>query len=671
MTSMLDALKLLNERGATANSTNVPASPTAPSPDPTAVTGMAYESPIADKVNPIEDCIEEKVGEEEVGPLMISTNEDIAREASQLLDDLGGVVDELVEEDIANEVVDDPTVEEDVAGELPANELDSNEDTEETPFYLQSQIDVGLETALGETDVEQPTVPDVAEAGSLSFESKIPQISGDTDYGPPGYLLGTVDAQHPNEEDERIAEESAEAAGADHDDPPEPEETTDTPINQTMVMPQAPPSPAEPPVDQTMVISPAPNQTTTHEPGVDEPFAENKPSDPEAPSTANKRPELPTLRLQNSDGRAITVAIEENVEVPFASRLAQIDPEGAIIKPEPISPVQPTGISVEQALEQSADDQRRDNVGDSMDPGDDLQDFDSDKLPFDFFGGDAGALSPENLLSDTAFAKSIEQAAERQNDTAQQDQKGEQQAPFVPSVHPENPRRNAASPTTDGPSAALKPTRATVFDTIQSHLKSRRLATEYHTIWNAIRQNMKGGITQGNILFCDCEYDRPAAETLIYLAAVSRDGDSRTVLILDADLEEAKLSTKLGLDKTIGFSELCLGADLDGLIQSLDVPHTSVLPVGVNRTEVNAKGIQAAMSQLTQIFDFVLISGGISSHRMVPELNKACGTAYLVVRLGTTDRNATIDAVNSLHSAGVELGGCIVANIEADQTVLS
>ena len=440
------------------------------------------------------------------------------------------------------------------------------------------------------------------------------------------------------------------------------------------------------------------------------------------PPLADDLHELPRMHLQKSGPHGMAASISDS-SVPYERQLAQIGEDGQVSRPAPsapVMPVTPTGIAIQSALANAAN-AAPPHVplpsGNQPDPT-------PMQLPFDFFGGGTSALSPENILADAEVAQSMDRIAASRSQSAPVQPSAvapaspagpgslpspplpstavrRSAAPSAPGIQSRPPNSPAASPqlppatthapqlplpTQNAPQTPPPPTRQApqsrpkspaaaerdeLLARIQMNLKGRRLATEYHKIWTLIRQSARGGPTQGNVLFCDCEADRPAAQTLLYLAATPREGDTRSVLLLDADVQSSRLSSMVGMGNAAGFAEACNGAELEGLAQPIDLPFTYVLPAGISNGDIDPQGIPFVLSELSTGYDFIFMAGGVAQHNVVPSLRRACSKSFLVVRLGSANRNTAIDAVNFLESAEVKVNGCIVTNIEQDPNYFS
>ena len=171
-----------------------------------------------------------------------------------------------------------------------------------------------------------------------------------------------------------------------------------------------------------------------------------------------------------------------------------------------------------------------------------------------------------------------------------------------------------------------------------------------------------------NVLFLDCESAHPGAETVVYLAATPRNGQRPNVLLIDGDPEESKLSSLLGLDGHRGLADAARGFELDCLIHPLELSRTHFLPAGRDGTSLPEEAVRNIVQQLSQVFDFVFISGGKPENKLIPTLAQECRESFLVVRLGSSHRSSAVNTLSLLETAGVQPTGCIIANIQADHT---
>ena len=200
------------------------------------------------------------------------------------------------------------------------------------------------------------------------------------------------------------------------------------------------------------------------------------------------------------------------------------------------------------------------------------------------------------------------------------------------------------------------------FEQVLNQLRNAGLRTEYRDLWNHIDRQQG----ERNILFLDCENQRPAAEVMVYLAGSGK--DSRSILLIDADRQSRRLTRLLRAEHERGLTDCPDLQQMGQVLQDTGLPSTKFLPVGHNTGDVTSQHMAFILSELTNMFDFAFIAGGTADNELLQQLPPVCGESYLVVRLGTTMREAALDSLRSFGTMGVNIGACIVANSLADPT---
>ncbi|MGV8881631.1 MAG: polysaccharide biosynthesis tyrosine autokinase [Rhodoglobus sp.] len=153
--------------------------------------------------------------------------------------------------------------------------------------------------------------------------------------------------------------------------------------------------------------------------------------------------------------------------------------------------------------------------------------------------------------------------------------------------------------------------------------------------------------------------------TAANLAIATSDAGSR-VLIVDADLRRPKLADYMGLDGTVGLTDVLVGkVSLKDAIQPWGRGTLSVLPAGTippNPSELlGSAPMQKLVDLLFDNFDVVIFD----APPLLPVtdaaiLTKKVGAVVLVTAAGRTHKNQLQGAINALQNVGAQASGIIL-----------
>jgi len=149
------------------------------------------------------------------------------------------------------------------------------------------------------------------------------------------------------------------------------------------------------------------------------------------------------------------------------------------------------------------------------------------------------------------------------------------------------------------------------------------------------------------------------------LAIALADSGSR-VLLVDADLRRPKLSDYMGIDGTVGLTDLLVGrAELKDIVQPWGKGKLFVLPAGhvpPNPSELlGSERMSHAIQEFNREFDVVIYD----TPPLLPVtdaavLAKNVGGALLVVAVGRTHKNQLKGAIAALDSVGAPISGLVL-----------
>jgi protein-tyrosine kinase len=203
----------------------------------------------------------------------------------------------------------------------------------------------------------------------------------------------------------------------------------------------------------------------------------------------------------------------------------------------------------------------------------------------------------------------------------------------------------------------------------------------YHNISSQISEQYK--ILRTNILGLN---HRKPLKTILITSALAAEGKTVTalnlastfaqkenskVLLLEADLRKPKVYSYMGLDIKNGLSEILTKSDsLDSAIYSTELPNLKIIPAGKqlppNPSELLVSSqMQNTLEELNKRFDHIIID----SPPVIPVtdasiLGALSDGVILVVKAGSTNREAVTRAETLLSNARAEVIGFIITTIK-------
>jgi receptor protein-tyrosine kinase len=159
--------------------------------------------------------------------------------------------------------------------------------------------------------------------------------------------------------------------------------------------------------------------------------------------------------------------------------------------------------------------------------------------------------------------------------------------------------------------------------------------------------------------------------TSINLAmTMAHDLNTKSVLLIDADMRKSKVAKYLGISQSPGLSEILKGeAQEDSAFVSLDVENLTVLPAGRmprNPSELlGSKAMANLLASLKTRFDYIFIDAPPIMPLADPcILGAMVDGVILVIQAGRTQRSIIAHAENRLSQAQATTIGYIMTNVE-------
>ena len=167
---------------------------------------------------------------------------------------------------------------------------------------------------------------------------------------------------------------------------------------------------------------------------------------------------------------------------------------------------------------------------------------------------------------------------------------------------------------------------------------------------------------------------REGKTTIATNVAISIAQSGRRVLLVDTDLRRPRLHRAFGIGSARGITSILVGADkLEDVVESSPVPGLDLLPCGPvppNPAELlHSVGFQQFLKDVVTKYDQVIFDspplGAVTDAAVLaPQL----GGVLLVVRAGTTTRDALRSALRQLADVGAHVIGAVANGIDLAET---
>jgi len=174
------------------------------------------------------------------------------------------------------------------------------------------------------------------------------------------------------------------------------------------------------------------------------------------------------------------------------------------------------------------------------------------------------------------------------------------------------------------------------------------------------------------MLIVSPQADEHVADTTFSVAKAFADRGLGKILLVDADLENRKLTHQLEQCDSDGVINLVNGehdlVSLDKIVVSSEVEDLDFLPVGtgvLSRRKVSISKMAVISKKLKAEYSYVFLSGGSASGPLCQTWCSQTDSTYMLVSLGVTEMDQAKTAVAEMRSYGARLLGCIVAEPSA------
>lgn len=170
------------------------------------------------------------------------------------------------------------------------------------------------------------------------------------------------------------------------------------------------------------------------------------------------------------------------------------------------------------------------------------------------------------------------------------------------------------------------------------------------------------------LLFVGAEPNHHIDEATARVAARMAQRNVGRILLLDSDLKAQSLTQASGLDQTNGLSDVTNhGLDWRSLVYTGDSKMLDFIPGGTHqrfRHPEEKSRLRAAVTEMKQDYQFVLVSAGDAHDLSARIWNDICDGSYLLVSMKNSNETFAQSAVAELQSNGARLLGCVLTDVD-------
>ena len=173
--------------------------------------------------------------------------------------------------------------------------------------------------------------------------------------------------------------------------------------------------------------------------------------------------------------------------------------------------------------------------------------------------------------------------------------------------------------------------------------------------------------TGGTLLFAGVGSSSHIADVAGHLArqlSLPGDGD---ILLVDADATLRVLSQRFAATSNSGLAEvLQQKRSAATVVIPTAVANLWFLPFGQRLNEripTASAEVKSLLTELRRTYRYVVVAAGTGGSLLHSLISRHCDGTYLVVQLGTADRQETADLAGHLTAAGARLLGCVATGV--------
>lgn len=212
--------------------------------------------------------------------------------------------------------------------------------------------------------------------------------------------------------------------------------------------------------------------------------------------------------------------------------------------------------------------------------------------------------------------------------------------------------------------APLAPARERVApELLTFHQPDHAISRQYELVAKSIEQQQPGG--KSRALFFTAAADADVSEVVLNLAVVQARSRTSRLIVVDAQLEEARTTARLGLSGRAGLRDVLGGfCSLERALIDTGIESLMVLTAGRENPLpclVAGDAMLSVLRHLKAKFDCVMIDApGWSGRPDVTALGAACDAIYVVVSKAEAESETTRSLLQLIPLQGGSLKGCVL-----------
>lgn len=209
------------------------------------------------------------------------------------------------------------------------------------------------------------------------------------------------------------------------------------------------------------------------------------------------------------------------------------------------------------------------------------------------------------------------------------------------------------------------PSEATVMlpDALRMDLRNEARGREYRQLMDNLLEQMAGE-SRVALNFVSCEAGAGVTDALLRLALMLSDHFDGRILLVDGDAQSALLSKRCALTVEPGLIEVLNANSVwRQLVRRTSADRLDILPIGrgvLGSTACNVKRTAGLLEQLGETYRFVLLDSGDIHSQLARCMARSCSASYVFVRIGQTDAERLVPAVQGFQALGAHVQGCII-----------
>jgi receptor protein-tyrosine kinase len=270
--------------------------------------------------------------------------------------------------------------------------------------------------------------------------------------------------------------------------------------------------------------------------------------------------------------------------------------------------------------------------------------------PFIEIGYGAGLEASPSVLAKQPVNGSGKRASvrEKRTTTAEPDRFYVRFQPYPPEAPPQRPARERVAP-------AL----------VVVHQPDHPATEQYRQLVSTLMEQLPAG--QAQVLLFTAASPETDCTTVMLNVALARAGQTAAPLVIvDANLRQSAVATRLGLPATPGLRDVLAGKiALQRALQEVDPANLKVLAAGKSweeeRGALAGQAMHSVLRHLRDQFQWVLVDAPSWDGRPeVVALGAACDASYLVLPQREAETDATAELLQLIGHQGGRVRGCIL-----------